>query len=231
MNVNVEERNPALESLFHDNKQVVFLDANIFISPDRSKLGAKPIAFQKYREYCLDPIFDSFPNLAIHESVYKELVEETTRSFADEMIGRIPTRLALHKDTELTEQERNLLLMQIRKLAVFSEYIPERDNSKDRGEIRSLSYMAVKNYLYFAANDNLPIQLIRNAEKLETGLDNMKVIQTYEMLYYLYRAEKYDNKGIRMIYKYLYYLTSREKKQNPDWGTFISEMDKLYSRV
>lgn len=56
------------------------------------------------------------------------------------------------------------MLMQIRKLAVFSEYIPERDNSKDRGEIRSLSYMAVKNYLYFAANDNLPIQLICNAE-------------------------------------------------------------------
>lgn len=34
---------------------------NFFIVLDRSNIGAKPIAFQKYREYWLDPLFDAFP--------------------------------------------------------------------------------------------------------------------------------------------------------------------------
>ena len=49
MNVNTKDINPALASLFKDCEQVVFLDANLFIVPDRSKIGARPIAFQKYQ--------------------------------------------------------------------------------------------------------------------------------------------------------------------------------------
>lgn len=185
MNVNIKSVNPALESLFKDSKQVVFLDANFFIVPDRSNIGAKPIAFQKYREYWLDPLFDAFSNLSVHESVYDELVEGAVKAFADEK----------------------------------------------KGEIRSLAYMAVKQYLYFAANDTLPIRLFCNAGQLETGLDDMGLLQSYEILYYLYKMGKYDSKGLKMLYKYQYYLTSREKTQNPDWGIFIASMDELYTKM
>lgn len=225
MNVNIKSVNPALESLFKDSKQVVFLDANFFIVPDRSNIGAKPIAFQKYREYWLDPLFDAFSNLSVHESVYDELVEGAVKAFADEKKGEIPTKLRVYKDSELTASEQNL------KLVPFSGYIPERDNAKDRGEIRSLAYMAVKQYLYFAANDTLPMQLICNAGQLETGLDDMGLLQSYEILYYLYKMGKYDSKGLKMLYKYQYYLTSREKTQNPDWGSFIASMDELYTKM
>lgn len=231
MNVNIKSVNPALESLFKDSKQVVFLDANFFIVPDRSNIGAKPIAFQKYREYWLDPLFDAFSNLSVHESVYDELVEGAVKAFADEKKGEIPTKLRVYKDSELTASEQNLLEMQILKLVPFSGYIPERDNAKDRGEIRSLAYMAVKQYLYFAANDTLPMQLICNAGQLETGLDDMGLLQSYEILYYLYKMGKYDSKGLKMLYKYQYYLTSREKTQNPDWGSFIASMDELYTKM
>ena len=185
MNVNIKSVNPALESLFKDSKQVVFLDANFFIVPDRSNIGAKPIAFQKYREYWLDPLFDAFSNLSVHESVYDELVEGAVKAFADEK----------------------------------------------KGEIRSLAYMAVKQYLYFAANDTLPMQLICNAGQLETGLDDMGLLQSYEILYYLYKMGKYDSKGLKMLYKYQYYLTSREKTQNPDWGSFIASMAVSYTHL
>lgn len=230
MNVNVKEVNSALQSIFNNCEQTIFLDANIFIVPDRSCMGAKPIAFDKYKLYWLNPLFDAFPNLSVHESVYNELVDGAVKRFADEKIAEDPGRLRVHKNSDLTAKEQNLLELQIRKMVPYSRYIPERDNAKDRGEIHSLAYMAVKHYLYFAANDNLPMQLINNAEKLETGLDDMRLLQSYEIIYYLYKTEKYDAKALRMLYKYQYYLTVQEKKKNPDWGTFIEMMDKLYAQ-
>lgn len=42
--------------------------------------------------------------------------------------------------------------------------------------MRSLSFMAVKQFLYFAANDALPVRLIKDAAKLGTGLDDMRIV-------------------------------------------------------
>lgn len=228
MQVSTKEINPALQSLFENCNQVIFLDANFFIVPDRSRMGAKVIAFEKYKEYWLNPLFDAFPNLSVHESVYKELIGGQIKDFVDSKINGIPKKLQVHTDRELTESERNLLEFQIGRMAPYSGYIPERDNAKDRGEIRSLAYMAVKKYMYFAANDNLPMQLICHAEELETGLEDMELLQSYEVIYYLYKMGKYNTKGLKMLYKYQYYLTGQEKKRNPDWGVFIAEMDQIY---
>ena len=49
----------------------------------------------------------------------------------------------------------------ISKIAVHSLYNPTRDNAQDRGEVRSLSFMAVKQFLFLAANDALPVRLIK----------------------------------------------------------------------
>lgn len=228
MKVNTKDINPALESLFTDCKQSIFLDANLLIVPDRSRVGAKRVAFDKYQEYWLIPLFNEFPNLSVHETVYDELIDGQGKRFVDEMIAENPSRLRVYSDCKLTAIEKTLLEFQIQKIAPYSGYIPERDNSKDRGEIRSLAYMAVKNYLYFAANDNLAMQLINKAEELETGLEQVGLIQPYEILYYLHKTGKYEDKGLKMLYKYQYYLTGPEKMQNPDWGTFLEEMDTLY---
>ena len=106
----------------------------------------------------------------------------------------------------------------INKIAVHSLYNPTRDNAKDRGEVRSLSFMAVKQFLYFAANDALPVRLIKDAAKLLTGLDDMQIVQMYELVYYLYKTGRYDNKALRILYKYQYYLTAGDKRINPEWG-------------
>ena len=103
-----------------------------------------------------------------------------------------------------------MLYLFLTKLSVYSEYDPVADNAKDRGEIRSLSYMAEKNYLYFAANDALPIRLINNAEELQTSLDEMGIVQPYELIFFLYEKKIYDGKMLRILYKYMYYLTKRD---------------------
>lgn len=61
----------------------------------------------------------------------------------------------------------------ISRISPFSKYIPALKNSDDKGEVLSLSYMASKGFLYFASDDHLPIQLIRKAGELGTGLQDM----------------------------------------------------------
>lgn len=94
----------------------------------------------------------------------------------------------------------------------------------------SLAYMASKGFLYFASDDSLPMQLIRKADELGTGLQTIRLLEMFDVIFYLYRTGKYDNKGLRLLYKYQYYLTEREKLQNPEWGEFIRKMNLLYSQ-
>lgn len=105
------------------------------------------------------------------------------------------------------------------------------DNKDDRGEVKSLAYIAVKGLIYFATHDSNTVQLIEKAGEWMTGLDNVQVIKMYELIFYLYKIDKSDNKALRILYKYQYYLTSHEKQKNPEWGQFINAMEALYPVV
>ena len=232
MKVDTNEVNPAFQSIIQNPSQKVFLDANFFIPPDRSDVAkVKAYSFNDFKECWLIPLLNEFAGVAIHESVYDELVAESVKNFADEQKDENPPKLTIHYDSELTNAEEALRNTYINIIAVHSLYNPTRDNSKDRGEVRSLSFMAVKQYLFFAANDALPVRLIKDAAKLGTGLDDMQVVQMYELIYYLYKADRYDKKALRILYKYQYYLTSGDKKVNPEWGSFIEKMDLLYNEM
>ena len=197
MKVDTRNKNKALESLFADPAQIVFLDANFFIPPDRSglmdrsRIKVKAISFPKFCEIWLDPIFEEFPNLAIHESVYNELVASAVKEYADAKQTESPSRLRVYSDAELTTIEHSLMETYISKLSEYSQYVPQLDNAKDRGEVKSLSFMAVKKFLYFAANDTLPKRLIREADELKTGLDDIELLEMYDVIYYLYRTDRY----------------------------------------
>lgn len=149
-------------------------------------------------------------------------------TYADAKQTESPSRLRVYSDAELTTIEHSLMETYISKLSEYSQYVPQLDNAKDRGEVKSLSFMAVKKFLYFAANDTLPKRLIREADELKTGLDDIELLEMYDVIYYLYRTDRYPKDGLRLLYKYEYYLTSREKQENPNWGDFIQEMDLLY---
>lgn len=232
MRVDADKINYSFVSLIEEPNQTVFLDANFFIPPDRSCLTSnkiiKPYKFSYYKENWLEPLWAEFSGISIHESVYDELVDTHVKAFADSKAKANPPELKIYYDSSLTEIEKNVMRAKVDVLATHSQYDPDMDNSKDRGEILSLSYMSVKGFLYFAAKDELPIRLITHADKLGTGLDEMGIIQMFELLYYLRKTQKYDDKALRNLYKYNYCLTSREKQNNPDWETLISKMDNLY---
>lgn len=228
MKIDLTNPNPALKSVFADPSQMITLDANLLIPPDRSSLGAKDIPFKAFRQIWLDPLFRAFPSLAIHEAVYEELVSSQVKSFADLMINENPPRLVIHSDATLTPEEKVLRDTIEEFIYPFTKYEPLLDNRDDRGEVKSLAFLATKGLPYFAARDSNVIKLIENSQKWSTRLDNIQAIKMHEVIFFLSSREVGKRKNLRNLYRYLYRLTKSEKGNNPEWGQFIAGMDKLY---
>lgn len=228
MKINVPHPDPALIRIIEDPDQIITLDANFLIAPDRRPIAKRGISFEQFREIWLDPIFSIFPNLAIHESVYDELIGISPQHYVDTKRDITPPEIIIHKDSLLTEVEKILRDTIQSRIASHTKYEPLLDNKDDRGEVKSLSYIAVKGLLYFAANDNSAIQLVEKSEVWSTGLGNVQAIKIYELIYYLFRNDLADKTAMKMLYKYQYYLTEREKSTNPGWGDFYSIMDNFY---
>ena len=191
-------------------------------------ISKKSFNFALFKKVWIEPIFNEFPKLAIYESVYDELVGMELRNYVENLRQENPPKIIIHFDSELTEIERFLRDTVEAKIYPYTNYDPQIDNKDDRGEVKSLSYIAVKGLLYFAAHDNNALQLIEKAEEWSTGLDNVKAIHMFELIYYLYLKNKEDKKSLRMLYKYQYCLTEHEKRTNPEWGDFINQMNVLY---
>src|SRR6056297_3164788 len=101
MKVDLTHPNTALRSIYKNPKQIITLDANCLIPPDRSSLTRRTFRFQRYQEFWLDPIFSAFPNLAIHEAVYEELVSISLQRYVEEKINSNPPEIIIHQDSSL----------------------------------------------------------------------------------------------------------------------------------
>ncbi len=228
MKININEVNPALISILNNPNQIITLDANFLIPPNRSSITRKGFEFPQFKKIWLDPIFTAFPRIAIHEAVYEELVNTSLREYVEILKAENPPRIIIHSDSELTDTEKILRDSIEDKIYQHTKYDPKLDNKDDRGEVKSLSYIAVKEFLYFAAHDNNALKLIEKAEQWSTGLDNVNAIHMYELIFYLYFKNLGDKASLRMLYKYQYHLTDYEKRTNPEWGEFTSAMESLY---
>ncbi len=228
MKINLESPNPGFIRIIENPKQIITLDANFLIPPDRRSITKREIGFEQFKELWLDPIFSAFPNLAIHEAVYEELVGYSPQNYVDAKRDGNPPEIIIHTDSSLNEVEKVLRDAIESRISSHTKYEPLLDNRNDRGEVKSLSYIAVKGLSYFASNDHNAIQLIEKSEEWSTGLDNILAIKMYELTYYLHRNDLADKTAMKMLYKYQYYLTDREKSTNLNWGDFSSRMDGLY---
>ncbi|WP_048601467.1 hypothetical protein [Rubeoparvulum massiliense] len=188
MKVDLTSSNPALESIFLHPDQVITLDANFLIPPDRSRFAETRINFDVFKRIWLEPIFSVFSKLAIHEAVYDELILPSLQDY----IRALTPRLIIHRDSTLTATEKVIRNAIEDKIYPLTRYEPLLDNKDDRGEVKSLSYIAVKGLPYFAVNDSNVIRLIENAESWNTGLDNVQVIRMYELIYYLHKMNQAD---------------------------------------
>jgi hypothetical protein len=229
MKVDLAHQNIGLVSLFDNPSQIITLDANFFIPPSRNIPGVKPFGFDSFRRIWLDPLFECFSKLAIHEAVREELIMENIKTYIDNAFSDNPPKLLVHIDDSLNAFEKVLRNTYESQIAPYTKYVLSINNKSDRGEVKSLSYLAVKALLYFAAHDSVALSLIQRADSLNTGLDNLCAIQMYEIIFYMIRLKVSSPKDLRMLYKYQYHLTKSEKSINPEWNIFLTEMDKLYT--
>lgn len=230
MKVDLSQPNDALLSLIDNYAQILPIDANLLIPSDRSKvLGNQAVLdLVTYSKFWLNPLFKTFPYLAIHQAVYEEvIVKQELSRFIDEKISH--QALIVLKDDELSDEEEAIRQSVEYKIAAFTKYEPEIDNKDDRGEVKSLAYIYVKDLIYFCSNDSNALRLVEHADKLETNLDSLITIRLYDIIYYLYKMHMAEFSHMRFMYKFHYLATSNEKNINPSWNDFKIGMDALYN--
>ncbi len=227
--VNTNDINNALVSIINNTTQTITVDANFFIPPDRSKelRNLPAFSYEKFRDIWILPLINTFSNIAIHEAVYNEIFG-APRNLIDSLLQPTSRRLELLTDSALSELEKIIRNSIEMKIAPNTAYNPHINNKDDRGEVKSLAYIATKGLLYFCSHDNNAISLIDNADKLDTGLQGVYAVRTYEILYLILKLSDTDSCGLRALYKYLYFLTQRDKDCNPCWAEYIQQMDILY---
>jgi hypothetical protein len=227
--VDTEVKNEVVKLLLEDRNQVITVDANFFMSPDRSSISSKIKAFNfdKFEEIWIGPLLKTFKCIAIHEAVYDELLGET-KILIDKKLEKSGSPLKLLLDDNLSYEEKIIRDTIEKKISPNTNYLPSLNNKDDRGEVKTLAHIATVGLIYFGSHDNNAINLIDCADELDTGLQMLRAIKTYEILYIMYRLETSNKKDLRNLYKYLYYLTKNEKNKNPSWSEFIEDMDKLY---
>ncbi|MFR8312616.1 MAG: hypothetical protein ACLVBP_09860 [Ruminococcus sp.] len=94
-----------------------------------------------------------------------------------------------------------------------------------------MSFGGKRRLTVFAANDTLPIEFnSESGSRCRSKLDEMELLEMYDVIYYLYCTGRYSTEGLRLLYKYEYYLTKQEKKTNPSWGDFIAKMNIIYGK-
>lgn len=230
--INKDIANPAFQSLIDNPGQVILLDANALLAPDRSRENSKipPISFEVFKNEWIEPLLAAFPRMAIHEAVLAEIITPLERTYVEAQLNSDPPRLTLLSDANLNPQEEILRRTIESRISSHTAYDPTLDKGEDRGEVKSLAYMATQGLLYFCSRDSKALRLIEQAERLETNLDAQAALKFYEVLYIFHNRGIGNPKMLKMLYKYLYYLTKREKALNPDWGGFLLTMDKLYLR-
>jgi hypothetical protein len=227
MKINLQS-NSGLISLINNYAQVLPIDANFIIPPDRSKYihGVQAIPFDFYQKMWLDPLIQTFPYLSIHESVYDEIVEDKAKRYIDRKIAE--QAVLVLSDNDLEQKEEILRRSFEIDISKHTNYEPQIDNKDDRGEVKSLAHIAVKGFLYFCSDDSNAIRLIERASELQTHLDQLHAVKAYDMIYFMLRMKMAEPGHLRTLYKYHYFLSKNDKRVNPSWGDFVNSMDSEY---
>lgn len=114
-------------------RQPVMFDANIFMVGIENRLSDSNCSFENMYKIYLQPLFESFQQIYIHEMVYNELDEDTKRlvdSYKEKSITIVEEGDLYGKDPQYTTI--------FNEIANHERVMYTRGNSKDR-EVRCIA--------------------------------------------------------------------------------------------
>ena len=128
MDIKVDKVNEAFLSLVQNPNQLITLDANFFLLPNRykdPKLNIPDMPMVFWITNWLDPLFACFQNLAIHEAVNDEIFSVQARDYVNAKLTSIPPTLFLHIDSQLSSEEWIIRNTKEALIAQNTKYIPD----------------------------------------------------------------------------------------------------------
>lgn len=189
---------PLKSTALHEllNEPVLF-DANIFMVGIENRGSDKNCSFDNMKKLFIEPLFQSFTNILIHEEVYKEL-DEDARNYIDSYIGK---NVSIVSENSLYGSDP-LYTTIFNNISSHSLVRYSRGKSKDRGEVYSLAYAAYHGINYFCSREIM----VDNVAHDLSDLQNVKII-TFDIVllqayvYYANRNDTTNNKALKAVYK------------------------------
>lgn len=189
---------PLEKTTLHDlqNKPVLF-DANIFMVGIENRGSDKNCSFENMKAVFLEPLFESFAIIYIHDEVYKEL-DDDARTFVDSYVGskvKIVSEGGLFgRDPQYTTIFNNIAEHELVRYT--------RGSSRDRGEVYSLAYAAYHGINYFCSReimvDNVAHEL---ADLKDVDIITFDIVLLTAYVYYAKRNDNSKSKAMKSIYK------------------------------
>lgn len=189
---------PLEKTALHDLlKKPILFDANIFMVGISDRISDKNCSFDNMKKLYIEPLFDSFSDIYIHEEVYNELDNES-KSFVDSYLGNNVT-IVNENGLYGSDPVYTTIFNNISKHELVNY---ERGNSKDRGEVFSLAYAAYHNMNYFCSKEIMVDNVARELDDLkDIDIITFDIIVLQAYVYYAQRNDNTNSKGLKSMYK------------------------------
>lgn len=162
---------------------------------DRS--SDKNCSFENLKNTYIEPLFESFTDIYIHEKVYNELDDES-RAFVDSYKGK---NVKIVDEGDLYGKDPQYTTI-FNKIARHELVNYERGRSKDCGEVYSLAYAAFYGINYFCSKEIMVDNVAHELEDLENvDIITFDIILLTAYVYYAKQENKTYVKGLKSMYK------------------------------
>ena len=178
------------------NKPILF-DANIFMVGISDRAKDKNCSFENMKKLFIEPLFESFSDIYIHEEVYKELDNES-RVFIDRYVGK-NVKIVGEEDLYGSDPLYTTIFNNVSKHELVNY---ERGRSKDRGEVYSLAYAAFHNMNYFCSKEIMVDIVAGELEDLkDVDIITFDIILLQAYVYYAQKKDSSNSRALKSIYK------------------------------
>lgn len=145
----------------------------------------------------IEPLFESFKDIYIHNEVYKELDDKARNlvdGYKDRNITIVQADGLYGTDPVYTTIFNNIANHELVNYKMGS--------SKDRGEVYSLAYAAYHNMNYFCSKEIMVDNVARElAELKDVDIITFDVVLLQAYVYYAQRNDNTHSKGLKSMYK------------------------------